>query len=635
TMFSITRGAVLLAVSSSPDPTLPWRVYTYQSEGCPDQPYVGVSSGLVILSANTFTSCLGASPTYAGAEHWVIGKAGLVSNTTNHFVHFSPDPRQKAVRPVHSLQPGPGYMVSVGDGETISTNLTLFEVQGVPPEPVTLAETVLTLHPFVQPRAAPQPSTTLPLDTVDSRIHDAFWDGSSLWLAFGSACPPEGNRSVRACLRIAEVDPSAALVRQDFAIADPDRDLFFAALRTDSSGNLIIPFAYSSESEYAGLMVTSHAKADPPNTFRQPVRIRAGTGADPYGCDANRCRYGDYFGAARDPVDPSLVWIVGEASMSVGWQTAIAGVGVFPSVGFTVSYSIVGGGTGWSPPMFTSYQAGLRTREPLPTSPEVRRLDRDSPWTVPAALDGSSAEERWATNSSAFGIAAEDLALPFLYVHQVWANVSGTPLRGGTVSPGSSWLDNGTFVDLRATPSAGWKFIGWTGEGAAAYSGVENPARITASGPIREVGEFWPGLTVSVTGHGSVLFTYRNITGIVEGGTTRTLYVPPGTSVLLSAAPSALSRFSAWSGAALSPINAVSLVVDGPLELGASFADDYFVLFTLVGPGAAITGVAAFVLLARRRRRRSTTSRQLTSASGPQEPAVSKRRSDGQGEFHR
>jgi hypothetical protein len=43
-------------------------------------------------------------------------------------------------------------------------------------------------------------------------------------------------------------------------------------------------------------------------------------------------RYGDYFGAAVDPVDPRLVWVAGEVGPDVkggrGWATAVASVAV-------------------------------------------------------------------------------------------------------------------------------------------------------------------------------------------------------------------------------------------------------------------------------------------------------------------
>jgi hypothetical protein len=46
-------------------------------------------------------------------------------------------------------------------------------------------------------------------------------------------------------------------------------------------------------------------------------------------------RYGDYFGAARDPLDPRTVWVGGEAGTDVpsgtGWATTVASVVVTPA----------------------------------------------------------------------------------------------------------------------------------------------------------------------------------------------------------------------------------------------------------------------------------------------------------------
>jgi len=43
-------------------------------------------------------------------------------------------------------------------------------------------------------------------------------------------------------------------------------------------------------------------------------------------------RYGDYFGAARDPANPGLVWVAGEAGTDVtggrGWATTVASVAI-------------------------------------------------------------------------------------------------------------------------------------------------------------------------------------------------------------------------------------------------------------------------------------------------------------------
>ena len=65
---------------------------------------------------------------------------------------------------------------------------------------------------------------------------------------------------------------------------------------------------------------------------------------------------------------------------------------------------------------------------------------------------------------------------------------------GGSVSPGSGWRGSGTTVSITATPtnnsSVSYSFSGWTGSGTGSYSGTNNPASITMSGPITETAAF-------------------------------------------------------------------------------------------------------------------------------------------------
>src|SRR6266550_8401497 len=65
---------------------------------------------------------------------------------------------------------------------------------------------------------------------------------------------------------------------------------------------------------------------------------------------------------------------------------------------------------------------------------------------------------------------------------------------GGSVSPGSGWRGSGAAVSINATPTnntlVSYSFSGWTGNGTGSYSGTNNPASITMSGPIAETAAF-------------------------------------------------------------------------------------------------------------------------------------------------
>src|SRR5436190_1077364 len=70
---------------------------------------------------------------------------------------------------------------------------------------------------------------------------------------------------------------------------------------------------------------------------------------------------------------------------------------------------------------------------------------------------------------------------------------------GGTVSPMSGWKNSGVVVSISAAPANGYSFSNWTGSGTGSYSGPNNPASITMSGPITETGTFTQSSTPTPT----------------------------------------------------------------------------------------------------------------------------------------
>lgn len=72
---------------------------------------------------------------------------------------------------------------------------------------------------------------------------------------------------------------------------------------------------------------------------------------------------------------------------------------------------------------------------------------------------------------------------------QYYLTTSATP--GGSVTPGSGWVDSGSSVLLTATTLAGSTFTNWTGNGNGSYSGPNNPVSITMNGPITETAGFY------------------------------------------------------------------------------------------------------------------------------------------------
>ena len=109
----------------------------------------------------------------------------------------------------------------------------------------------------------------------------------------------------------------------DSNLSQPGAHLFYPAVRPDGAGNLVVVYGESGVAVRPEVVAVGRT---PDGTFTDPVVIAQSPGA--YLGD----RYGDYFGAARDPVNPGLVWVAGEAGTDVagerGWTTAVASIEV-------------------------------------------------------------------------------------------------------------------------------------------------------------------------------------------------------------------------------------------------------------------------------------------------------------------
>ncbi len=440
----ISATQVLLAVSTSSDPTGSWRVY--QVPGAPtgeclDQPILGLGGTTVILSVNVFTHTRTSPCTnpFLGAQYWVINKTDLVTGVNPPSVYESVlDVNEGSIHPaqiegvtdVH-------YMVSTywPGTATTSNTLHLFAVSGTPPGVVTVAVTSLSMPTAAIPPAAPQNGSKNTLDTSDIRVSDASWQDGKLWLGFDEACLSD---STRACIRLVEIDTTAKTIVQDFDLDVAGKSVFYPAFRTDGAGDLAVVMAYSSSLDYPGIMATSRVYADPPNTFAPPMVVVAGTGPEsPSNCKGT-CRYGDYFGAAVDPSNPLMLWGVGEYGSGSGWGTHVFSAAVKAILNF--AYTVVGGGRGYSAPVLSYVEDGVSTNATLSATPTSYAADPGTLWNVPPFLNGSGNAESWAADESPGApfwsqYASRSLTITWRYFHQYVVVFDFSIIGGGQPSP--------------------------------------------------------------------------------------------------------------------------------------------------------------------------------------------------------
>ena len=197
-------------------------------------------------------------------------------------------------------------------------------------------------------------------------------------------------------------------------------------------------------------------------------------------------------------------------------------------------------------------------------------------------LDGSKNVQRWIANSVDGTILSQG-SITARYQTQYFVNIEQQSTGGGNVGPVSGWYNASSLLRLSAVSDPGWKFVGWVGNGAEAYSGNASNTSLTLNSPISEVATFYPGLTISSGQGGSVDYSFSGKVGMIRSGDSATIFVPPLTEVSLSAPSSSfLDLFTSWQGAINSGRESVTIQVDSPQTIRAIFGFNYLIVILVV-----------------------------------------------------
>ena len=188
----------------------------------------------------------------------------------------------------------------------------------------------------------------------------------------------------------------------------------------------------------------------------------------------------------------------------------------------TTSYSVSGGGTGYSAPVLTYYYLGTQTTYTETTTATSFWADANS-WSITNPLGGSTTTERWYTPTATSGTISGAVTLSFTYYNQYLETLEYTVSGGGSpVAPTVTYTSLGSSATATAsisgstTPTTVWVDAGTT---------VTYPSSINTN-PATS-GESWNTPTTSFTASSSTTFnpTYYNqyqVTlsySIADGGT--------------------------------------------------------------------------------------------------------------------
>jgi cell division septation protein DedD len=181
----------------------------------------------------------------------------------------------------------------------------------------------LPMTATTMPPPATQAGASSMIETNDTRALESVWRDGLLDVAANTGCVPANDTATRACARLLQIATGSPAVTREVTIGGaPGEHLYFPSIRPDAAGDVAVVYTVSSLTRAPSVAA---AVLDPAWSLMTPVQVRAGAG--PYtGIDSSPYRWGDYSGAAVDPVDGSI-WVAGEygASSATGdWGTFIA-----------------------------------------------------------------------------------------------------------------------------------------------------------------------------------------------------------------------------------------------------------------------------------------------------------------------
>jgi hypothetical protein len=314
-------SVVVLAVSTSADPTGTWVQYTADNSSTltHDQPKIGVSSDKVVVSWNDFFE----ASSFQGESTWVLQKSQMTAGSTSvNGAALGPDSsRSSPVPAVQLTSNSDEYLVFNGtDCGTLGGNcgsaIGVVRISGTPLQGnVAWNESDLTIAGTSAPPAADQPGMPGSIATNDDRFLTAVWQNGVLWTGGNDACTPGGDNVSRPCSRLIQVLTASSSVNQNFDIASTGGGLYYPAFGLDGAGDMYVVYNFSSSTQYVGVRITGQAVGAGVQTVTAGQTVRAGDTT----YNMNPCfgtnmtsRWGDYAGAAIDPQNTANVWVVGE-----------------------------------------------------------------------------------------------------------------------------------------------------------------------------------------------------------------------------------------------------------------------------------------------------------------------------------
>jgi hypothetical protein len=331
------EGFLSLVVSETANPLGAWDLFRfpYTDQGsnpvAPDYPAIASTTDKVVITSNDFAlvgsggGCFG---DFVNSSARVIDWSTLLAATpsssaaSDHWFMlglFTPRP---------GIMPTPvadAHLVLQANFSDATNSLYYVKLTGTVAGTTAFSGTTdLTASAPWGVQIAPPPPQQVGADEVTTRIDarptDAVWRNGHLWLVATEACSWDGGSTIRACIRLMDVQTSpSASVAQDMLVGEDGFDAYFGGVGISTNGTTFATWAQSSDSSFIDTWAAYRDASDAPSTLSTPIRIATGSGA--YIGD----RWGDFSGVAFDPAGSGAVWTAPQYPAADGdWATRVS-----------------------------------------------------------------------------------------------------------------------------------------------------------------------------------------------------------------------------------------------------------------------------------------------------------------------
>ncbi len=295
-----------IAVSDDSDPNGVW--YTWRTEAVInnawwDYPGFGFNESAWVVTGNLIGG--------TGVGFRVFDKAAMLGGGTATYATLV-DTAAGTVQVAHHMGPSPAvYCVSTAGSSSLRVTAVTNPV-GAP----ALVSANVAVPAWAGSGSVPTPTETLGL--LSGWAMNACWRGGVL------STTHVAGANGRAVARWYQVGTGAwpgtgAPVLMDSGNVDAGAGLHvsFPSVMTDGDGDLGMVMNVCGASQNPGVAVAGRLASDPAGTFGRVRVVKVGESGE-------GGRFGDYTGIAADPVDPQLLWGIGEYKDFDGWHNWVA-----------------------------------------------------------------------------------------------------------------------------------------------------------------------------------------------------------------------------------------------------------------------------------------------------------------------